>query len=77
MENVTTEQMIPRIRELRKARGLTLGELSSLVHLDISQLSKIERGKARLSFDKAVEIAKVLEIQLDDLRPTNPEAPAA
>ncbi|MEP4337213.1 MAG: helix-turn-helix transcriptional regulator, partial [Roseobacter sp.] len=43
------ERLGSEIREVRKARGLTLDELSKTVSCSTAYLSRIERGTARVS----------------------------
>ncbi|MEW5421630.1 helix-turn-helix domain-containing protein [Amorphus sp. 3PC139-8] len=56
-----------KIREARKAQGLTLQDLSERSGLSISQLSKLETGKARLTVDTALVIAGVLHVPVGAL----------
>ena len=51
-----------RIRQLRKARGLTLKELGSRTGLSHAFLSQVERGLARPSMTTLGEIAEALGI---------------
>ena len=65
---------VPKIREIRKAKGLTLEGLSQACGLSVSQLSKIENGKARLTFDTALTLSGILKVPvtafLSDPAPT-------
>lgn len=51
-----------KIREARRERNLTLSDLSERSGLSVSQLSKLENGKARLTVDIALVIAGVLHV---------------
>lgn len=51
-----------KIREARKEGNLTLRDLSERSGLSVSQLSKLENGKARLTVDVALIIAGVLHV---------------
>lgn len=51
-----------KIREARKEGKLTLRDLSERCGLSVSQLSKLENGKARLTVDVALTIAGVLHV---------------
>jgi transcriptional regulator with XRE-family HTH domain len=51
-----------RLREERELRNLTLREVSEICHLSISQLSKIESGKARMTVETALLISNALDI---------------
>lgn len=52
------------IRQLRKARALTLDQLSTLCGRSTSFLSKIERGAARPSLTALQDIAQALGVQI-------------
>lgn len=56
-----------RIRELRKEKGLTLRELSDKMHIDNSNLSKIERGDLGITADNLIAFAKYFEVTTDYL----------
>ncbi|WP_260855105.1 helix-turn-helix domain-containing protein [Mesorhizobium amorphae] len=51
-----------KIRDARKQQNITLRELSERSGLSVSQLSKLENGKARLTVDVALTIAGVLHV---------------
>jgi transcriptional regulator with XRE-family HTH domain len=48
------------IRARRTARKMTLGELGSAAGIDVSQLSKLERGLCRTSVETYDRIAEAL-----------------
>ena len=50
------------IREVRKARGLTLNNLSAKLSCSTAYLSRIERGTARISELLILEISTALNI---------------
>jgi transcriptional regulator with XRE-family HTH domain len=56
-----------RIRSLRAARGMTLGELAALTKLSVSMLSLVERGKASPSVGTLVVISTVFGVQIPEL----------
>lgn len=60
-----------RIRALRVAQGLTLGELAARAHLSPSTLSRIETGQRRLALDQLVTLARALDTSLDQLVETD------
>jgi len=66
-----------RVREARKARGLTLQDLSTRSGLSVSQLSKLETGKARLTVDTALVIAGVLQAPVAALLSVPKSSPRA
>lgn len=56
-----------RIKELRRAKGLSQHKISIIVDLPQPKISDIERGKRRLKLDEAVKIATFLNVKVDDL----------
>ena len=50
------------IREVRKARGLTLKEVSKVVSCSTAYLSRIELGTAKVSADLLAEISAALDV---------------
>ena len=50
------------VREVRKARGLTLQDLSDRIGRSVAYLSRVERGGARLSVDLLAEIGEALNV---------------
>lgn len=64
-----------RIREFRKARGLTQAELAEPLRIDTTQVSRMERGTASLSIDRLQQIATILEVSPADLLSADAELP--
>jgi transcriptional regulator with XRE-family HTH domain len=56
-----------RIRERRRALGLSQVALAEVVGLTFQQIQKYERGSNRISFSRLVEVAEALTCQLSDL----------
>lgn len=55
-----------RIIELRMSRGFSQKELSKMIGLDPSQLSRIENGETkRISSDILIKLAKGLNVSTD------------
>lgn len=66
----TSEQRIKlgkRIKELRREKGITQIDLAAKVGIDRSYLGFIERGERNVSFDVMAEIAKALDIGMNEL----------
>lgn len=60
--------MLPsRIRELRRNRGLTLGQVAELTGLSVAMLSQVERGQSDPSLESLRRLAEALQIPLFDL----------
>jgi len=55
------------IRYLRSSNNWTLAQMSRHVGVPVSTLSKIEKGKSALQYDKLVLICKRMELRLSDL----------
>ena len=53
------------IREVRKARGLTLQDMSDAVSCSVAYLSRIERGSARVSSELLTEISTALAVDTE------------
>ena len=55
------------IRELRKARGLTLKQMSRRTSLSVSLLSQIERAESSASVSSLFKVATALDVSLTEL----------
>jgi len=55
------------IRELRKARGLTLKQMSRRTNLSVSLLSQIERAESSASVSSLFKIATALDVRITEL----------
>ena len=51
-----------RLREIRKAKGLSQEELANLADVELSQISRIERGVINTSLSQIFQIARALQI---------------
>jgi transcriptional regulator with XRE-family HTH domain len=56
-----------RIRQVRKARGFTLMELSERSGIAVSTISKAERGDIALTYDKFAALAHALALEFDQI----------
>ena len=61
------------IRAIRKKLGLTLNEVGRRTGMAVSTLSKLEKGRVSLSFDKLLAISKALGVDMAEL--LEPAAP--
>src|SRR3954470_16648654 len=57
----------PRLRELRQERELTLAELSEGTGISVSTLSRLEAGQRKPTLELLLPIARVHQVQLDEL----------
>jgi transcriptional regulator with XRE-family HTH domain len=57
----------PRLRELRRARGGTLAELSELTGISVSTLSRLESGGRKPTLELLLPLARAYQVPLDEL----------
>jgi transcriptional regulator with XRE-family HTH domain len=57
----------PRLRSIRRQRGMTLEALSAATGISVSGLSRLESGKRRPTLDLLVPLARAHRIALDQL----------
>ncbi|MCA4132504.1 helix-turn-helix domain-containing protein [Arthrobacter sp. M4] len=63
-----------RIRELRRNRGMTLGQVAEQTGLSVAMLSQVERGLSDPSLESLRRLAEALQVPLFDLfRAEGPE----
>lgn len=69
------DQIGPRLRDARRARGLTIDRLAALTHVSPSTLSRLESGKRGASLELLIPITRQLGIRVDDLLPDDDRDP--
>ncbi|NGO68258.1 helix-turn-helix domain-containing protein [Streptomyces boncukensis] len=57
----------PRLRALRRDRGLTLAELAAATGASESTLSRLESGQRRATLELLLPLARTYDVPLDDL----------
>ena len=57
----------PRLRALRRARGITLADLADETGLTASTLSRLENGKLRPTLEQLLPLARAHGVPLDEL----------
>lgn len=57
----------PRLRSLRRDRGMTLEALSAVTGISVSGLSRIESGKRRPTLELLIPLARAHRVALDQL----------
>lgn len=63
----TTKELLgARIKELRKAKGLSQSQLSESIGIDPKHLSRIEVGNSYPSLDRLERMANVLGVDIKD-----------
>ncbi|MVU80886.1 helix-turn-helix domain-containing protein [Nocardia sp. ET3-3] len=57
----------PRLRALRRERGITLADLASTTGVSESTLSRLESGQRRATLELLLPLARTYDVPLDDL----------
>ncbi|MGK5552430.1 helix-turn-helix domain-containing protein [Actinomadura kijaniata] len=67
----TTEDVLeavgPRLRALRRDRGITLADLAARTGVSESTLSRLESGQRRATLELLLPLARIYDVPLDDL----------
>lgn len=74
MKKKVLEELGMRIREKRKACGLTQEELASLAEIDRSYMGGVERGERNLTFSVLCQISNALNSDVAGLTVGLPES---
>lgn len=56
-----------KIKELRKAKGLSQEKLANLAEIDRTYLPAIEKGERNVSIEVVEKLAKALDVKIKDL----------
>ncbi|MFD5395201.1 helix-turn-helix domain-containing protein [Streptomyces sp. NPDC127097] len=71
MERRTDDDVLdavgPRLRVLRRDRGITLADLAATTGISESTLSRLENGQRRPSLELLLPLARTYDVPLDDL----------
>jgi transcriptional regulator with XRE-family HTH domain len=67
MTDTRLQQIGPRLRAARKARGMTLDQLAERAGMSTSTLSRLESGKRQANLELLMPLTRELRIGLDDL----------
>jgi transcriptional regulator with XRE-family HTH domain len=62
-----------RIREARKAAGLSQGQVAKMLGLHRPSVSEIEAGNRRVSVDELLRMAEIFDVEMSWLMGTAPE----
>ncbi|WP_242905142.1 helix-turn-helix domain-containing protein [Actinomadura terrae] len=57
----------PRLRALRRDRGITLADLAAATGVSESTLSRLESGQRRATLELLLPLARIYDVPLDDL----------
>jgi len=66
MEKSTKKLLGVRIKELRRARGLSQEQLSEKIDIDPKHLSRLEVGRSFPSHDTLEKLANALQVEIKD-----------
>ena len=66
-ETTSEDDLGVRVREIRKARGWKLKDLSDRTGLAVSTISKMERGEISLTYDRFMRLAQGLGMDVGEL----------
>jgi len=61
------ENVLKRIKEIRMQKGYSLENMAMELNISDSAYRKIENNQTKLSLDKFLQIAKVLDVPINDL----------
>lgn len=61
------KKLAEKVAALRKKKNLSQADLCYEADIDISTLSRLERGKLNVTFSTLYSISKVLEVEMKDL----------
>lgn len=67
------EEIYKKLRKLRQERGLTINNLAEKIGSDYQQLSRIERGKSKLTIDTFLKMAEALETPITTIVTAQPQ----
>ena len=56
-----------RIRSLREAKGYTQEYMAGMLEISQSTFANIEAGKTKLTFDRLIKIADILQLHVKDI----------
>lgn len=56
-----------KLRELRRERGITQGDIASVLKTDPTNVSHIEAGRQELRVTQLVKIAKILHVKVCEI----------
>lgn len=59
--------MVTPLRNLRKAQGKTLSDVATAIHLDVGNLSRIERGLQVASLEVAEKLTAFFQGEISEL----------
>lgn len=71
----TVKTRAMELKKYRKIAGLTQEQLARKAGVDVTLISRFERGqRRRLSYDNIVRLARALNLEPEELVPVEPKA---
>ncbi len=67
LSNLRTRAIISNIRKMREYRNYTQDYLAAKLKISQNAYSKIELGYSKITLNRFIEIAEILEVELIDL----------
>ncbi|WP_436846331.1 helix-turn-helix domain-containing protein [Streptomyces shenzhenensis] len=67
MDDDVLDAVGPRLRAMRRDRGITLADLTAMTGVSESTLSRLESGQRRPSLELLLPLARIYDVPLDDL----------
>lgn len=65
------KKLLLKLRDIRRAKGMSLNALAEKVGVDYQRVGRIERGETQMTLDMLNRIAKVLQVPLTQLLEEN------
>lgn len=66
-ENMSTETLGGKLRELRESKHFPLRKIAAMLDIDVDILSKMERGERRLTKEAILKLAEIYQYNSDEL----------
>ena len=70
-KEMTKEELLKKfglnVKMARMKKGLTQEQLSEIMNIHLTYIARIETGKINMSLGKILELAKVLEVDINKL----------
>ena len=67
IENMSTETLGEKLRQLREQNGLPLRKVAALIDIDVAILSKMERGERKLTKEVVLKLANLYKYNYEEL----------
>lgn len=61
------ENILKKLRYFRRVKGYTLENMAHELNISASTYRKVEMNETKLTVERLIKIAEILEIELDDI----------